>query len=290
MYSNKKMKQSIEDYYHDIASIKSWIKQSDAIVIGAGAGLSSAAGLVYDGESFHEHFSDFIKKYHFTDMYSAGFYPFATLEEYWGYWSRHIYYNRYETNTNSTYDDLFHLIKDKDYFVITTNVDHQFQLHGFDKKHLFYTQGDYGLFQCSKRCHEKTYDNERAIRSMIKHQHDMKIPTDLIPYCPVCGAPMSVNLRCDHTFVEDEGWHAAKDRYIAFLNEHKDKRVVFLELGVGNNTPGIIKFPFWQMCYEWKTTGYISISLDKQRIPEEIKSKSIIIQKDIHEAIHDILK
>lgn len=237
MYSNKKMKQSIEDYYHDIASIKSWIKQSDAIVIGAGAGLSSAAGLVYDGESFHEHFSDFIKKYHFTDMYSAGFYPFATLEEYWGYWSRHIYYNRYETNTNSTYDDLFHLIKDKDYFVITTNVDHQFQLHGFDKIHLFYTQGDYGLFQCSKRCHEKTYDNERAIRSMIKHQHDMKIPTDLIPYCPVCGAPMSVNLRCDHTFVEDEGWHAAKDRYVAFLNEYKDKRVVFLELGVGNNTP-----------------------------------------------------
>ena len=268
--------------------MNSWIHQADAIIIGAGAGLSTAAGLTYDGEVFHEHFSDFIEKYHFTDMYSAGFYPFASLEEYWGYWSRHIYYNRYETHTNSTYDDLFQLVKDKDYFVITTNVDHQFQLHGFDKQRLFYTQGDYGLFQCSMRCHEKTYDNERAIRAMIHAQKDMKIPSDLIPYCPICGAPMSVNLRCDHRFVEDEGWHNAKERYEKFLKEHKQKRLVLLELGVGNNTPGIIKFPFWQLCYEGTRCGYISISLDVQRIPDEIQSKSIIIKKDIHEVLLDL--
>lgn len=268
--------------------MNSWIHQADAIIIGVGAGLSTAAGLTYDGEVFHEHFSDFIEKYHFTDMYSAGFYPFASLEEYWGYWSRHIYYNRYETHTNSTYDDLFQLVKDKDYFVITTNVDHQFQLHGFDKQRLFYTQGDYGLFQCSMRCHEKTYDNERAIRAMIHAQKDMKIPSDLIPYCPICGAPMSVNLRCDHRFVEDEGWHNAKERYEKFLKEHKQKRLVLLELGVGNNTPGIIKFPFWQLCYEGTRYAYISISLDVQRIPDEIQSKSIIIKKDIHEVLLDL--
>ncbi|MCC8105990.1 MAG: Sir2 silent information regulator family NAD-dependent deacetylase [Clostridiales bacterium] len=220
-----------------MAQLKNEIETADAIVIGAGAGLSASAGMSYSGERFEKTFADFHQKYGITDMYSGGFYPFDTLEEYWAWWSRHILVNRYEAGVGKPYTDLLKLVKDKDYFVLTTNVDHQFQLAGFDKKRLFYTQGDYGLWQCSKPCHDKTYDNEEAIRQMAAGQKDMKIPSELIPHCPVCGAPVNVNLRCDDTFVEDEGWHKAAERYNEFIRRHENMHVLFLELGVGANTP-----------------------------------------------------
>ncbi|MCD7886278.1 MAG: Sir2 silent information regulator family NAD-dependent deacetylase, partial [Clostridiales bacterium] len=215
----------------NINRLKKELETADAIVIGAGAGLSASAGMSYDGERFEKYFSDFHRKYGITDMYSGGFYPFDTFEEYWAWWSRHILVNRYEAGVGKPYTDLLELVKDKDYFVLTTNVDHQFQLAGFDKKRLFYTQGDYGLWQCSKPCHSKTYDNEEAVRQMVNEQKDMKIPSELVPHCPICGAPMNVNLRCDDTFVEDKGWHAASERYSLFLRRHQRMRTLFLELG-----------------------------------------------------------
>ena len=220
------------------------IDTADAVVVGAGAGISAAAGMHYDGERFEKYFADFHEKYGITDMYSGGFYPYDTLEEYWAWWSRQILINRYEAGIGKPFKDLLEILKDKDYFVLTTNVDHQFQAAGFDKERLFYTQGDYGLWQCSKPCHDKTYDNEAAVRRMVKEQKDMKIPTELIPKCPVCGAPMTMNLRCDMTFVQDEGWYAASERYKKFLEEHRGQHVLFLELGVGGNTPVFILIPF----------------------------------------------
>ena len=193
------------------------LAEADAVVIGAGAGLSASAGMIYTGERFEKYFADFRGKYGFRDMYSGGFYPYGTLEEYWAYWSRYIWINRYMDPPESVYENLYGLVKDKDYFVLTTNVDHCFQKAGFDKDRLFYTQGDYGLWQCSKACHHKTYDNEKAIKKMIEIQKNMRIPNEFIPHCPVCGALMSMNLRIDNTFVEDEGWHQAAERYERFI-------------------------------------------------------------------------
>ena len=232
MFLRKPIMKSTGNYSEQIEKLKTEIETADAILIGAGAGLSTSAGFAYDGERFKQYFSDFEAKYGFHDMYSGGFYPYATLEEYWAWWSRHIFVNRYEASAGKTYIDLLELVKGKDYFVLTTNVDHQFQLAGFDKKRLFYTQGDYGLWQCSKACHDKTY-NEEAVRQMMAEQKDMKIPTELIPKCPVCGAPMTMNLRCDDKFVQDEGWYAAANRYDDFIRRHENLHILFLELGVG---------------------------------------------------------
>lgn len=217
----------------EIEKLRKALQSADAIVVGAGAGLSTSAGFTYSGERFERHFADFIRQYSFTDMYSASFYPFPTEEEHWAYWSRHFYYNRYVPAPKPVYDNLLKLLKDKDYFVITTNVDHQFQKAGFDKQRLFYTQGDYGHFQCAKPCHQKTYDNEETIREMIAAQNDMKIPTELIPHCPVCGGPMKVNLRSDDTFVEDEGWHKAAQRYLDFVNGYQHGKILYWDLGRG---------------------------------------------------------
>ena len=222
------------------------LNRADAVVVGAGAGLSASAGLTYDGARFEEHFGDFIAKYHIPDMYAGGFYPFESLEEYWAWWSRQILLNRYEKAPRPVYEALLALVGERDCFVLTTNVDHQFQMAGFDKKRLFYTQGDYGLWQCSQPCHQETYDNEETVRRMAAEQRDMRVPPELVPRCPRCGRPMAMNLRCDGTFVEDEGWHAAAGRYAEFLRRHRGARVLFLELGVGGNTPVIIKYPFWQ--------------------------------------------
>ena len=243
----------------EIEKIKLVLENSDALVIGAGAGLSTSAGFTYSGPRFQKYFADFEKKYGFHDMYSGGFYPYKTLEENWAYWSRYIMINRYMDTPVPVYEDLFKLAKDKNYFVITTNVDHCFQKAGFDKSRLFYTQGDYGLFQCSEPCHKKTYDNEEQIRAMYESQQDMKIPTELLPKCPACGKPMSMNLRADDTFVEDEGWNKAAGCYEDFLNKNKDDRIVFLELGVGGNTPGIIKYPFWNMTYSKKKAFHMMV-------------------------------
>ena len=277
-----------KDYSAEIERLKNEIQTADAIVIGAGAGLSTAAGFTYSGERLQKYFADFVEKYGFQDMYSGGFYPFPTPEEHWAYWSRYIYINRYMDVDNGTYKRLFELVKDKDYFVLTTNVDHQFRKAGFDKNRLFYTQGDYGLFQCSEPCHQKTYDNEEIVRAMFEQQKDMRIPTELIPYCPVCGKPMSMNLRADDTFVEDDGWHKAAEHYDDFLRCHEGLHILFLELGVGMNTPVIIKYPFWQMTYANQKAVYACLNFGEAYAPNEVRKQSICINGDIHSILEKI--
>ena len=268
--------------------LKQEIRTADAILIGAGAGLSTSAGFTYTGKRFTDTFADFISKYGFRDMYSGGFYPFETLEEHWAYWSRYIYINRYQDAPKDTYADLLALVQGKDYFVLTTNVDHCFQKAGFDKHRLFYTQGDYGLWQCSGPCHDKTYDNEAVIRKMVAEQKDMRVPSELVPRCPVCGAPMSMNLRADSTFVEDEGWHQAAARYQDFVRRHEGMRVLYLELGVGMNTPGIIKYPFWKMVYQNPKATYACVNLSEAYCPAEIRKRSICIDEDIDKVLKEL--
>lgn len=268
--------------------LKKEIQTADAIVIGAGAGLSTAAGFTYSGERFEQFFSDFEKKYGFHDMYSGGFFPFESPEEMWAYWSRFIWCNRYMDIDNGTYKTLFELMKDKNYFVITTNVDHQFQKAGFDKRRLFYTQGDYGLFQCSEPCHDATYDNEEIVKDMLEFQQDMKIPAELIPKCPKCGKPMTMNLRSDDKFVEDEGWHAAAERYNDFLQTHRGKHILFLELGVGYNTPVIIKYPFWEMTADNPKAVYACLNFGEAAVPDGLAQQSIIINGDIRQVLSEI--
>lgn len=277
------------NYSQQLKNLANQIKECEAIIIGAGSGLSSAAGLTYSGERFNKYFSDFINKYHLTDMYSAGFYPYESLEEYWAYWSRHIYYNRYIDAPKDTYQKLLQLVKDKDYFVLTTNVDHQFQKAGFDKQRLFYSQGDYGLWQCSKPCHQKTYDNKKIVEKMLLQQKDLKIPSSLIPYCPKCGAFMTMNLRCDQTFVQDEGWYQGQFRYNDFINKHRDLKIIYLELGVGQNTPVIIKYPFWNYTNSNKKATYVCINYGESFCPDEIKKQAILINGDIDQVINDLL-
>ena len=283
-----------------IRNLREALDHADALVIGAGAGLSSSAGFVYTGERFNRYFQDFEATYHFTDMYSGGFYPYRTLEEYWAYWSRYIYINRYMNAPKPVYETLLSLIKDKDYFVLTTNVDHCFQKSGFDKHRLFYTQGDYGLFQCSKPCCAETFDNEKIIKDMVIAQGytmesdgtltppetpKMTVPTELVPHCPHCGRPMSMNLRADDTFVEDEGWHLAAGRYSDFLRRHQNRKVLFLELAVGYNTPAIVKYHFWRMAHDWKDATYACLNYGEAYAPDEIKKKSICINGDIGEIL-----
>ena len=262
-----------------VKKLEELLNKSDTIVIGAGAGLSTSAGFTYSGKRFEDNFSDFIEKYGFKDMYSGGFYPFESLEEHWAYWSRYIYINRYMDVDNGTYKRLFELVKNKDYFVLTTNVDHQFQKAGFDKHRLFYTQGDYGLFQCSEPCSDVTYDNEDIVRDMVEQQKDMGIPSKLIPYCPVCGKPMSMNLRADDTFVQDEGWYKAGGRYSDFMRRHKKDRVLFLELGVGMNTPGIVKYNFWNETYKNPDASYVCINYGEAFAPKEISDRALCIDR-----------
>ncbi|MDD3795049.1 MAG: Sir2 silent information regulator family NAD-dependent deacetylase [Lachnospiraceae bacterium] len=288
MFSNRLITKFTGNCSDKVKRLREKINTADAVVIGAGAGLSTSAGFTYSGERFHKLFGDFAEKYSIPDMYAGGFYPFDTLEEYWAWWSRHIYYNRYIHAPKPVYSNLFKLIKDKDYFVLTTNVDHQFQRAGFDKHRLFYTQGDYGLFQCSKPCHQKTYDNEAAVAQMLEQQKDMKIPASLIPHCPICGKPMTVNLRCDSTFVEDEGWHEAAERYSDFIRRHENTKVLFLELGTGMNTPSIVKFSFWRMTNRWSNATYACINMGEAYAPDEIKAKSICINEDIGSVLKQI--
>ncbi|HJC05202.1 MAG TPA: Sir2 silent information regulator family NAD-dependent deacetylase [Candidatus Enterocloster excrementipullorum] len=262
--------------------------QADAVVIGAGSGLSASAGFTYGGERFFKYFGDFAEKYGIRDMYSGGFYPYKTLEEYWAWWSRHIYYNRYVEPPVPVYQRLLELVKEKDYFVITTNVDHCFQKAGFDKERLFYTQGDYGLWQCSGPCHQETYDNEEQVRQMIAEQKDMRIPTELIPRCPRCGKPMTMNLRSDAAFVEDAGWHRAARRYEAFIGRMDGGRVLFWELGVGANTPVIIKYPFWRMTHQNPEAVYACVNYGEAYAPREIAGRSICIDGDIGETLKQL--
>lgn len=285
MFSKTWISKSIGDYSQKIDRLKAELQDADAILIGAGSGLSTSAGLTYDGERFLEYFSDFHEKYGITDMYSGGFYPFPSPEEYWAWWSRHIYYDRYDVTPGKPYADLLELVRGRNYFVLTTNVDHQFQLAGFDKARLFYTQGDYGLFQCSEPCCQETFDNEAVIREMLERKKKMKIPTELIPICPQCGKPMTMNLRCDDSFVEDEGWHRAAERYENFLRTRDGQKILFLELGVGYNTPVIIKYPFWRMTAKNPDAVYACVNLGQADCPQEIERQSICINSDIGSVI-----
>ena len=271
-----------------IERLKAVLQDCDAVVIGAGSGLSTAAGFTYTGERFEQHFSDFAQKYGIRDMYSGGFYPFATPEEHWAYWSRYIYINRYQDAPKPVYEDLLNLVRDKDYFVITTNVDHCFQKAGFDKKRFFYTQGDYGLFQCSEPCCQETFENETVIREMMERQEDMKIPTELLPVCPRCGKPMTMNLRSDNKFVEDEGWHRAAERYENFLRTREGQKILFLELGVGYNTPVIIKYPFWKMTAKNPNATYVCINQGQAVCPQEIERQAICIDADFGSALREL--
>ena len=280
----------MKTYSDKIKKIKQAIAEAECVFIGAGSGLSTAAGLTYSGERFDKYFSDFRDKYGITDIYSGGFYPFDTQEEFWAWWSRHIYVNRYMPIPKDTYQKLFELVKDKDYFVLTTNVDHCFQRAGFDKKRLFYTQGDYGLFQCSEPCHQQTYDNEEIIKKMYEAERDMKIPSELVPKCPVCGKPMTTNLRCDDTFVQDEGWYVAYNQYEDFIRRHEGMKTVYLELGVGYNTPVIIKYPFWKWTAQNENATYVCINLGEADAPTEIKKQSICIDGDINTVLEDLQK
>ncbi len=272
----------------EIERLKSELKTAETVVIGAGAGLSTAAGFTYSGERFEKYFSDFEEKFGFHDMYSGGFFPFETAEEMWAYWSRFIWCNRYTDVDNGTYKKLYEIIKDKNYFVITTNVDHQFQKADFDKSKLFYTQGDFGLFQCSKPCHKATYDNEEIVKDMLEFQENMRVPTELVPKCPRCGKPMTMNLRSDDKFVEDDGWHAAARRYEDFLRKIGGRRVLFLELGVGYNTPVIIKYPFWKMTLENPNAVYACVNFGEAFAPDEIAARSICINADIRGVLEKI--
>lgn len=288
-----------------LAVLRKELASADAVVIGAGSGLSTAAGYVYTGERMSHYFSDFREKYGIRDMYSGGFYPYDSLEVFWGFWCRYIWINRYAPIPSDLYERLYALVQEKDYFVLTTNVDHCFQRSGFDKKRLFYTQGDYGLFQ-SSRPHGvsagKTYDNEKIIRQMVLSQGfqiagngeliipegvklKMTVPTELVPYCPDDGRPMTTNLRSDDTFVEDEGWHEAAERYHRFLSEHEGEHVLYLELGVGGNTPGIIKIPFWRYAEKNKKAFYACINKGEACCPESIEKRSVCINAGADEVI-----
>lgn len=295
----------MNSYLKECEKLKEVLKDCDAVVIGAGSGLSTAAGFTYSGERFQKYFSDFERKYGFHDMYTGGFYPYETVEEYWAYWSRYIYINRYMNAPLPVYEQLFQLVKEKDYFVLTTNVDHCFQKAGFDKQRLFYTQGDYGLFQCSEPCHLETYDNRETVQKMVLSQGfeieengrlsvlkgkelKMRVPSDLVPVCLKCGKPMTMNLRCDSTFVQDEGWYEAVERYQMFIRRHAHMKVLFLELGVGYNTPGIIKYPFWQMVKENRDAVYACINYEEAYAPKEIEKQSICISADIGEVLDEM--
>ena len=288
MFSRIWTKPSMKNCSEQIEQLRTALQDCDAVVIGAGAGLSAAAGFTYDAERFERHFSDFARKYGIEDMYSGGFYPFPTQEEFWAYWSRYIFINRYQDAPKPVYENLLRLADGKDYFVITTNVDHCFQKAGFDKKRLFYTQGDYGLFQCSEPCCQETFDNEAVIREMVRRQEDMKVPTELLPVCPHCGRPLTMNLRCDDTFVEDEGWHKAEERYETFLRTRAGQNILFLELGVGFNTPAIIKYPFWRMTEKHPAAVYACINQGQAVCPPEIEQQAICLRAGIAQTLQSL--
>ena len=294
-------------YEEQVRKLKEKMQNAEAIVLGAGSGLSTAAGLTYSGERFQKYFFDFAKKYPIRDIYSGGFFPFESPEEFWAWWSRHIYFNRYIDAPSDVYGNLKKIVGGKDYFVLTTNVDHQFQRAGFEKERLFYTQGDYGLFQSSRPTLAKTYDNQEIVEKMLEAQGfvrdnegifqlpkdkklKMSIPTELIPICPDDGLPMAMNLRVDENFVEDAGWKMATKRYQDFLHSHKGKHVLYWELGVGMNTPVIIKFPFWRYTEENPNAYYACLNLGEAGCSREISDRSICLNADIGQVLRDLLK
>ena len=289
MFLRTSTKTSTATSYKSHERLRGTLDVADAVIIGAGAGLSTSAGFVYDGERFERYFKDFEEKYGFHDMYTGGFYPYDTAEEHWAYWSRYIWVNRYMDAPKPVYQKLLKLVRDKDYFVLTTNVDHCFQKAGFDKNRLFYTQGDYGLFQCSEPCGQETWDNEEMIRRMMAEQRDMRVPRKLIPRCPKCGKPLTMNLRSDDKFVQDEGWYRAAGRYEDYLRRHQRGKILYLELGVGYNTPVIIKYPFWKMTLQNRQAVYACINRGQAFVPAVLQRQAICIDGDIGAVLDRLL-
>jgi len=277
------------DFDSEINKLKEVFQNADAIIVGAGAGLSSSAGYDFGGERLQKYFGDFVEKYGMKDMYTGCFADFETNEERWAYWSRWAWINRYEPIPKDTHKKLLKLLEEKDYFVLTTNIDHTFQRAGFSKEHLCYTQGDFGLFQCSKPCHTDTYDNYATLQKMVQKEKNMSVPTELIPHCPKCGREMDFNLFWDDTFVRDKGWHIAHKRYTDYIEQHKKGKVLYLELGVGFNSPGVIKVPFWNMAAENPDAVFASVNLTLPCYPEVLEHRSIVIQDDIDHVIENLI-
>ncbi len=276
------------DYETEIERLSEAIQTADAIIVGAGSGLSTSAGFDYGGERLKKYFGDFVEKYGMRDMYTGCFADFENREERWAYWSRWAWIHRYNPLPKDTLEVLHQLLEEKDYFVLTTNIDHTFQRAGFEKEKLCYTQGDFGLFQCSRPCHYDTYDNYEILKAMHEQEKDMKVPTELIPHCPKCGAEMDFNLYWDDTFVRDEGWHIAHDRYEKYLYHHRHGKILYLELGVGFNSPGVIKIPFWQMAAENEDAIFASVNLSNPCYPQMLGNRAIVISHDIDDVIRKL--
>ena len=279
---------NMENYNERIENAKKQIKKADYILLGAGSGLSTAAGLKYNGDNFNNNYKEFIEKYNFEDLYSATFYPFNTQEEKWDFWAKVISLNRFNDKPLKLYQELLELIKDKKYFIITTNVDGQFEIAGFNKENIFAVQGDYRFLQCENACHNKLYDNKEMVKEWLKYTKDLKIPTKLVPKCTVCGNNMEMNLRKDANFVQDENWYNQSKKYEEFLEKAKDKNMVLIEIGVGFNTPGIIRFPFEQITYNQPQTTLIRINKEYPMVNSEIKNKTISFDEDTNKIIENL--
>ncbi len=265
------------------------LDQADAIVIGAGAGLSAAAGLDYSGPEFKKEFADYIDKYKFPDLYSSSFYDFPTEEERWARWARHIDYARFRPDAFPLYRELLELVKDRNYFVITTNVDVQFRKAGFDPEKIFEVQGDYGLMQCAVGCHPKVYSDKETVENILHHSHDLTVDSAYVPVCPVCGGNMDVHVRKNQFFVQDENWDKAAERYEKFMAHYADKgSVVLLELGIGFNTPAIIRYPFEQITYRNPKATLIRLNSDYPHGPKETAARTISFTENMEKVISNL--
>lgn len=278
-----------ENYSCRWAELRHALDRAEYVVIGAGAGLSAAAGLEYSGRRFTDHFGDFIRRYGFTDLYTSSFYPFNTEEERWSHWARHIRQNRYDEASTELYRMLLHAVGRKEWFVITTNVDGQFEKAGFDRERIFAVQGDYAYLQCAEACHDKLYYNEALVREMTQNTKDCRIPASLVPRCPVCGGAMEVNLRKDDHFVQDAHWYESHERYQAFMQKACRRNTLLLELGVGYNTPTIIRFPFERMASQADNITLVRINRDYAEKQAPVRS-FIPFREDMNKIVTDILK
>ena len=274
-----------------IERARTLLEGADRVLVGAGAGLSAAAGLRYDGERFHRGFAPFIERYGMTDMYSAGFYPFPSEEDRWAYWARHVWANRYEPPALPLYRCLLEAIHGKEWFVLTTNVDAQFEKAGFDPARIFAVQGDYGFNQCARGCHDSLYPNRELVEDILAAADEgdpTRAPSGLVPHCPVCGGPMAAHLRIDGAFVENAAWHDARERCLRFAEGVRDERTVLLELGVGWNTPSIIRLPFDRLATSCDAP-LVRLNRDDARVPDGREGRAAGLQGDIAELLPQIL-
>ena len=262
------------------------IQESDAIVVGIGAGMSAADGFLYIGERFEHAFPDFIEKYQLLDMLQASLYDFEDWEEYWAFQSRFVALNYLDQPLGASYVYLRELLAQKPHHIITTNADNAFAIAGYDSNNVFHIQGEYALWQCSNHCHQQTYRDDAKIRQMIAEQTNMRIPSELIPRCPKCNAPFEINKRNEEKgMVEDADFHAQAKRYHAFLDAHSKGKVLYLEIGVGHTTPQFIKHPFQQRVAENPDALFVTLNHKHYRIPLAIRPQTVQFTGHIAELI-----